>query len=249
MTEERLQKWMARAGIGSRRACEEMIRARRISVNGHIASLGDRADPAVDQILLDGEPLRLPEAPVVVALHKPPGVLCTDPPPPGARRPAARSLIGLEGRLFAVGRLDADSEGLVLYTNDGELAQRLAHPRYGHDKAYRVLVSGQPGEETLRRWQSGICLQDPPEEEVMTRPAQVLVLEPSPNGTWLQVTMREGRKRQIRRVALHLGYPVIRLIRERIGPISLGALQPGEWRLLTEQELSALQRLKRDQMA
>jgi 23S rRNA pseudouridine2605 synthase len=144
MARERLQKLMARAGLGSRRACEEIIREGRVMVNGRIATLGDGADLAVDKVHVDGVPLRLTEIPTTVALYKPMQTLSTDQPHRGDRRATARSLIPLETRLFAIGRLDADSEGLMLFTNDGDLAHRLSHPRFGHEKEYRVLVVGGP---------------------------------------------------------------------------------------------------------
>lgn len=237
---ERIQKLLARAGLGSRRACEEIIQSGRVTVNGRIPRLGERADPAADEILVDGLPLKFPETHTTVALYKPKHALSTDSPHPGDRRPTARSLISLETRLFPIGRLDAESEGLMLFSDDGELANRLSHPRYQHDKGYRVLVRGRPTEETLRRWRRGVRL-----EEGKTAPARVTVVESSEKqDTWLRITLQEGRKRQIRRVADLLGHPVQRLIRERIGPIRLGQLKPGEWRPLTEAESRALQELR-----
>jgi 23S rRNA pseudouridine2605 synthase len=240
MARERLQKLMARAGLGSRRACEEIIREGRVMVNGRIATLGDGADLAVDKVHVDGVPLRLTEIPTTVALYKPMQTLSTDQPHRGDRRATARSLIPLETRLFAIGRLDADSEGLMLFTNDGDLAHRLSHPRFGHEKEYRVLVVGRPAEEILSTWRRGVQLEDG-----MTAPAGVTVVGGEKGATWLRVIMREGRKRQIRRVAASLRHPVRRLIRVRIGPVGLGQLKPGEWRALTEAELTALSRRRR----
>jgi 23S rRNA pseudouridine2605 synthase len=239
MAEERLQKVMASAGIGSRRACEEIIRAGRVTVNGQVAELGSKADPARDEIRVDGVPLGPPEARTVVALYKPRNYLSTDAPHKGDRRRTARSLINLEIRLFPVGRLDADSEGLMLFTNDGRLAQRLSHPRYEHDKEYQVEVYGQPTDEVLEKWRSGVTL-----EEGKTAPAQVSRIRYDRGMTWLRVAMHEGWKRQIRRVASSLGYPVRRLIRTRIGPVTLGELKPGEWRPLTKAEQEALQAIR-----
>jgi 23S rRNA pseudouridine2605 synthase len=235
MARERLQKLMARAGLGSRRACEEMIRAGRVMLNGRLAALGDQADLAVDKVYVDGVPLKLTQTPTTVALYKPMQALSTDRPHRGDRRPTARSLISLETRLFAIGRLDADSEGLMLFTNDGDLAHRLSHPRFGHEKEYRVLVAGRPTEEVLGAWRRGVELEDG-----MTAPAGVTLAGGEKGSTWLRITMHEGRKRQIRRVAAALGHPVRRLIRVRIGPVQLGQLKPGEWRSLTEAELAAL---------
>lgn len=231
---------MARAGLGSRRACEEMIRAGRVMLNGRLAALGDQADLAVDKVLVDGVPLRLTEIPTTVALYKPIQTLSTDQPHLGDRRPTARSLIPLEMRLFAIGRLDADSEGLMLFTNDGDLAHRLSHPRFGHEKEYRALVAGRPSEEVLSTWRRGVPLEDG-----MTAPAGVALAGSEKGSTWLRLIMHEGRKRQIRRVAAALGHPVRRLIRVRIGPVRLGQLKPGEWRPLTETELAALRGQRR----
>ncbi len=235
MARERLQKLMARAGLGSRRTCEEMIREGRVTISGRLARLGDQADLAVDKVLVDGVPLRLTDIPTTVALYKPMQTLSTDQPHRGDRRPTARSLIPLETRLFAIGRLDADSEGLMLFTNDGDLAHRLSHPRFGHEKEYRVLVAGRPSEEVLGTWRRGIQLEDG-----MTAPAGVTVVRGEKGSTWLRLVMHEGRKRQIRRVAAALGHPVRQLIRVRIGPVQLGQLKPGEWRPLTETELASL---------
>jgi len=226
---------MARAGLGSRRACEEMIRTGRVTVNGRLAALGDKADPAGDKILVDGVPLRPAVAPITVALYKPKHVLSTDAPHKGDKRPTARSFISLEARLFPIGRLDADSEGLMLFTNDGALTNRLTHPRYGHEKEYRVLVTGRPNQEALNKWRRGVYLEDG-----KTAPVRVSVIQGDRHTTWLHVIMREGRKRQIRRVAAALGHPVRKLVRERIGPIWLDQLKPGEWRPLTKSERRAL---------
>lgn len=242
MSRERLQKLMARAGLGSRRACEEVIRQGRVTVNGKLASLGDQADPDVDQVKVDGVELRLAEIPTTVALYKPVNTLSTDRPHRGDQRPTARSLIPLETRLFAVGRLDADSEGLMLFTNDGDLAHRLSHPRFGHQKEYRVLISGRPSQETLSAWRQGVRI-----EEGVTAPARVTEIESVEGATWLRVTLHEGRKRQIRRVAAALGHRVLKLIRVRIGPIRLGRMKPGEWRPLSPAESAALAEKRRPQ--
>ena len=239
MTEERLQKLMARAGLGSRRSCEEVIRSGRVTVNGKVARLGDKADPERDRVEVDGEPLRSPPKSTVVALYKPRYVLSTDAPHPGDERATARSYVALDMRLFPIGRLDVESEGLMLFTNDGDLANRLSHPRYEHEKEYRVLIGGQPDAETLTRWRSGIELEDG-----KTAPTLVTVLRSDKRTTWLRLVMHEGRKRQIRRVAAELGHPVRKLIRERIGPVRLGRMEPGQWRYLTEQEMSALALIK-----
>lgn len=244
---ERLQKILAAAGYGSRRACETLICQGRVTLNGRLARLGDRADPAQDAICVDGVPIRVRPAHTYIALYKPAGVISTLSDERGRR--TVRDLVPLPGRLVPVGRLDADSEGLVLLTDDGALVNRLTHPRYRTTKEYHVLVAGYPGEATLSRWRHGVVLPDLDarrHDGGLTAPAQVEVLrveEEAPSGeggTWLRVVMHEGRKRQIRRVAELLGHPVRRLIRVRIGPVHLGTLQPGQWRRLTEREIEAL---------
>lgn len=233
--EERLQKMMARAGIGSRRSCEEIIRQGRVSVDGKIATLGQKADPSRQRITVDGQALNVAAPPVYVAIHKPWGVLAVSKDDRG--RTTVRDLVPVPGHLFPVGRLDATSEGLMLLTNDGGLANRLTHPRYRHTKEYRVLVKGKPSDSTLDKWERGMYL-----DGRRTAPARVKRLKQENNGVWLQLVIREGRKRQIRRVASLLGHPVQRLIRERIGSLKLGNLQPGEWRHLSNQEVQTLRR-------
>lgn len=237
--EERLQKIMARAGIASRRRCEELIREGRVLVNGQKAHQGQKADPRRDQIVVDGKPLEVGLPRTYVALHKPPGVLSNQDV--GSRGfPAARDLVSLPGRLFPVGRLDLHSEGLILLTDDGELTNLLTHPRYEHAKEYQVQVEGHPQAQTVERWRQGVLL-----DGRRTAPARVSRLRRGRNTTWLRVTLQEGRKHQIRRVAEILGHPVVRLIRVRIGPIDLGELKAGQWRQLTKQELKELSKLKR----
>lgn len=233
--EERLQKLMARAGIGSRRGCEEIIRQGRVTVDGKIAILGQKVDPSRQRIIVDGQNLGAVERPVYVAINKPWGVLAVSKDDRG--RTTVRDLVPIGGHLFPVGRLDANSEGLMLLTNDGALANRLTHPRYEHPKEYRVLVKGKPSDATLDKWERGVYL-----DGRRTAPARIKRTKQEKDGIWLQIIMHEGRKRQIRRVALMLGHPVQRLIRERIGPLNLGDLQPGEWRRLSTHELQALRR-------
>ncbi len=235
-TTERVQKILARAGFGSRRACEELIRQGRVTVNGQTARLGDQADPAADVIAVDGERVRAPQAFTYVILNKPRGVVSTVTAQRQETRPTVRDLVNLPGRLYPVGRLDAESEGLVLLTDDGNLANRLTHPRYGHTKTYRVLVNGNPTEETLAAWRRGIVL-----DGERTLPAEVKPLRVEGNNTWLQMVLREGRKRQIREMCAVMGHPVRRIIRTHIGPLALGNLRPGEWRALTPDEVQHLQ--------
>jgi 23S rRNA pseudouridine2605 synthase len=234
MTAERIQKLLARAGYGSRRSCEQLITSGRVRVNGQIAELGQKADPLADQITLDGQSISVPEAPVYVAIYKPRGVISavsSDDP-----RPTVRDLVDLPGHIFPVGRLDVDSEGLILLTNDGELANKLTHPRYGHEKEYRVLVARRPDEEQLATWRRGLVLED----GYKTAPAQVALESTSGKGAWLRVIMKEGRKRQIRETGALIGLPVVKIIRVRIGSLLLGNLRPREWRILTQQEISDL---------
>lgn len=232
--EERIQKIMARAGLGSRRACEELIAAGRVRVNGQVASLGAKADPSQDKIEVDGRPIAAGEALVYIALYKPRGVLSAASSPDS--RQTMRDLVPESGRLYPVGRLDYDSEGLILLTNDGELANKLTHPRYGHEKEYRVLIARQPDEEQLATWRRGVVLED----EYRTLPAQVRIEGLAGKGAWLRVIMREGRKRQIREVGARLGLPVVKIIRIRIGSLLLGNLKPRDWRHLTPQEVADL---------
>lgn len=238
--EERLQKILAAAGFGSRRACEELIRQGRVSVGERVAALGQKADPERDHITVDGEPVRVKKRCTYVAFHKPRGVL-SDKGDDSGRVPLARDMVPLPGHLFPAGRLDLWSEGLILFTDDGDLTYRLTHPRFEHEKEYNVLVKGEPGEASLERWQRGVFLNGQ-----RTAPAEVSVTKRGKDGTWLRVVLREGRKRQIRRVAVMLGHPVRRLVRVRIGPLRLGDLGPGEWRRLTEEEVKALQATVRE---
>ena len=232
--EDRLQKILAHAGLGSRRACEELIRQGRVTVNGEVAELGQAADPDRDRIAVDGEPVDTDKPRRYVALHKPRGVL-SDEGDGSGRRPTVLDLIPLPGHLFPVGRLDLRSEGLILLTDDGDLAYRLTHPSFEHEKEYQVLVEGEPTEETLAHWRRGVFL-----DGSITAPAEVEVTGREDGFAWLRVVLREGRKRQIRRVGAMLGHPVHRLIRVRIATLRLGNLKPREWRRLTTAEVQAL---------
>ncbi len=236
MSPERIQKILAQAGLGSRRACEEYIRAGRITVNGRIAVLGEKADRLSDRIALDGQPVSVPDTMVYVALYKPRGVISTvvaDDP-----RPTVRELVDLPGHLYPVGRLDVDSEGLVLLTNDGELANKLTHPRFEHEKEYRVLVARRPDEMQLETWRRGVVLED----GYRTAPANITFESSAGKGAWLRVILREGRKRQIRATGTQIGLPVVKIIRMRIGTLKLGSLKPREWRHLTQQEVLDLKK-------
>ncbi len=231
---ERLQKLLARAGYGSRRACEEFITAGRVRVNGGVAVLGQKADPAVDKITLDGKPIAAAETLTYIAIYKPRNVISSAEDEIG--RKTVRDLLPEAGHLYPVGRLDWDSEGLILMTNDGELTNRLTHPRFGHEKEYRVLVARRPDPEQVETWRRGVVLED----GYKTAPADVYVESGAGKGVWLRVTMGEGRKRQIREVGKLLGLPVVRIIRVRIGTLRLGNLKPGEWRHLAAGEVAEL---------
>ena len=236
MSEERIQKLLAQAGLGSRRACEEFLTEHRVTVNGALAELGAKADPDRDVIKVNGKRVQFESKRIYLALNKPIGVVTTNSDEFG--RKTVRDLISLDGHLYPVGRLDADSEGLVLLTNDGDLANALTHPRYEHEKEYRVLVEGEPTESTLKAWRRGVLL-----DGQMTAPAKVEVTGGDRGLTWVRVTMHEGRKRQIREVAGMLGHPVKYLQRVRVGPIRLMSLKVGEWRYLSASEIKLLRGL------
>jgi 23S rRNA pseudouridine2605 synthase len=234
MPQERLQKILARAGYGSRRGAEKMIADGRVRVNGQTAELGMKADPASDKITVDGQPFKGVPDLVYIALNKPRGVLSTTGGP--EKRRMVTDLVPDSDGLHLVGRLDKDSEGLMLLTNDGRLTNWLTHPRYGHEKEYRVLVAKQPDEEQLETWRRGVVLPD----GHRTLPAQVRVLRPHGKGAWLRVVLTEGRKRQIRETAGIIGLPVVQLIRVRIGTLELGNLKSGQSRQLEPAEVQAL---------
>lgn len=234
MPVERLQKILASAGFGSRRSCEQLITAGRVTVNGKIAELGSKADPQADRIAVDGAVIPAPEALVYIALYKPRNVISAVSSPDERR--TVRDLVTVPERIFPVGRLDADSEGLMLMTNDGELANRLTHPRYGHEKEYEVLVASRPDEQQLTALRQGIVLEDGHK----TAPALVFFMRTQGKGAWLRFILKEGRKRQIREMCGRLALPVVKIIRVRIGSLRLGSLNAGEWRKLTPEEVTEL---------
>ena len=230
---ERLQKIMAQAGLCSRRSAEDLLRQGRVSVNGRPASLGDRADPTTDRIEVDGRPLPAPDAPICLMLNKPRGYVTTLSDELG--RPTAAQLVADCGRrVYPVGRLDRDSEGLLLFTNDGDLAQALLHPRHEVDKVYRVWVSGQIS-DAPERLASVTELEGEP-----IRPARVEEISRDGEGALLQVTIHQGKNRQIRRMCAQVGLSVRRLQRIREGNLALGDLKPGKWRYLTDVEIKLL---------
>lgn len=226
----RLNAYLARAGIASRRGADELIRAGRVRVNGEEAGLATVVSPG-DLVEADGKAVE-PEPLTYVLLHKPAGVVTTAHDPQGRR--TVVGLVGHERRVVPVGRLDADTTGTLLLTNDGPLAHRLAHPRYEVDKVYEAEVEGRPSAEAVRRLAEGVELEDGP-----TGPAQVRRLGPS----WLELVLHEGRKRQVRRMCEAVGHPVRRLHRREYAGLTLEGLAPGEWRELREDEVKRLRAL------
>ena len=238
MALERLQKLMAAAGLCSRRRAETLLRLGLVQVNGAVAQLGDRADPSRDRISVRGEPLAARPEPLLLLLNKPIGVLCSCHDPEG--RTTVLDLLPAELRegngLHPVGRLDAESRGALLLSNQGDLTLHLTHPRYGHRKTYWVWVKGQPEAATLQRWAAGVPL-----DGQSSQPVGLKVLQRTPRATELELQMGEGRNRQIRRTATLLGHPVLDLQRRAIGPLQLGDLPEGRWRHLDRQEWQALE--------
>jgi 23S rRNA pseudouridine2605 synthase len=230
---ERLQKVLARAGLGSRRASEELIAAGRVRVNGVPAVLGRRVDVHKDTVEVDGSPIPLHPALVYYLLNKPRGMVSTAGDPQG--RPTVVELIDPGVRVWPVGRLDIASEGALLLTNDGELTLRLTHPRYEVPKSYLVEVAGAMGGRAGRALARGVELDDG-----TTRPATVEVLETGVRGSVVEITISEGRNRQVRRMMEAVGHPVRRLVRTSIGPLKLGRLKPGTARRLSAPEVQAL---------
>ena len=233
---ERLQKILAQAGYGSRRACEDFIVAGRVRVNGKIAELGQKADPAIDKISVDGKLIAAAEALVYIVLNKPRNVLSTVEAEPGDGRKTVRNLVDVPDHIYPVGRLDYESEGLVLMTNDGDLTNRLTHPRFGHEKEYKVLLAKRPDLEQINTWRRGVVLED----GYKTAPVDVRIEEMQGKGAWVRVIMKEGRKRQIRETCKQLALPVVRIVRIRIGTLRLGNLRPRQWRYLTMSEVKEL---------
>lgn len=230
---ERLQKLLARAGLGSRRVCEELIGAGRVTVNDVVAQLGERADPAVDRIALDGVPVVVRSDLVYYLLNKPRGVVTTASDPQG--RPTVVELVPAEPRVFSIGRLDAETEGLLILTNDGDLTQLISHPSHGVEKAYVAEVTGTPSRAALRSLREGVELDDGP-----TAPARASVVARHDGDAVVELVVHEGRNRLVRRMLDAVGHPVRRLVRTRIGPLRDTTLAPGAWRPLTAREVRAL---------
>ncbi len=239
---ERLQKILAHAGVASRRKAEELILEGRVRVNGKIVSqLGTKVDPERDKIQVDGETIRV-ERKTYIILHKPKGYLSDLDEERG--KPLALDLVPSRERLYAAGRLDANSEGLLLLTNDGELAHRITHPRFEHEKEYLALVEGEPSRNVLEKLQKGVWYAG----EILRADRIELAERRQRFGianrgqSWVKIVLHEGKKRQVRHLFATVEHPVLRLIRLRIGPIQLGSLPAGEWRKLNESQILQLKK-------
>lgn len=232
---ERLQKVLARVGLGSRRVCEELIGEGRVTVDGAVAELGCRVNVESARIEVDGAPVGVRPGLVYYLLNKPAGVVTTASDPHD--RPTVVDLVPDDPRVFPVGRLDAQTEGLLLLTNDGDLAHRLTHPSFGVDKEYLAEVEGRPSPAAVRRLREGVVLEDG-----RTAPARAVLVEASV----LRITIHEGRNRQVRRMCEAVGHPVARLVRTRIGPLVDRSLAPGSHRTLVAEEMQALRRAVAD---
>ena len=227
---ERLQKVLARVGYGSRRSCEDLISEGRVSVNGEVAILGRRVDVESDLVEVDGAPVGVLPGLVYYLLNKPAGVVTTADDP--ERRPTVLELVPDEPRVFSVGRLDLQTEGLLVLTNDGKFAQLLSHPSFGVEKEYLAELAGNPSPGALRRLREGVMLDD----GETTAPARVAAVSPGV----IRIVIHEGRNRQVRRMCEAIGHPVVRLVRTRIGPVTDRSLRPGDWRALSSSEVRSL---------
>ncbi|MFZ5647745.1 MAG: pseudouridine synthase [Bacillota bacterium] len=235
---ERLQKYMARHGLASRRACEEIIASGRVKVNGKtVTEMGFSVDPSRDRVVVDGRALRDPEKKIYIMLNKPRGYITSLRDPRG-RKIVTDLLDGVSERVFPVGRLDYDSEGMLLLTNDGDLAFRLTHPGHRVSKTYRVRVKGIPAVKDLENLSRGVMLDDG-----ITAPAGVSLIDEREGNALIEITITEGRNRQIRRMFEALGYEVLRLKRTKMGGLHLGELKPGQFRHLKESEVKTLKNM------
>ncbi len=239
---ERLSRFLAHAGIASRRHAEELIAAGRVQVNGiTVTEQGTRINPETDIVLVDNKPVRVASRRVYLLLHKPVSFVSTVRDPQG--RPTVLDLLPSELRalrVYPVGRLDIDTSGLLLLTNDGDFALHLTHPRYSMQKHYRALVKGCPSESLLQALCSGVTIVEDQGRNHTTAPAEVQILKKEGSNCWLSLAIHEGRKRQIRRMLAAVGHPVLELSRVGIGPLTLGDLPAGKWRYLTEDEVHSL---------
>jgi 23S rRNA pseudouridine2605 synthase len=232
----RLQKYLAECSIASRRASEKLIEEGRVTVNGELAVVGQPVDPEVDAIEFDGEPV-LADTKIYIVFNKPSGVVTTAKDTHD-RKTVLDYLDGVSARIFPVGRLDMDVTGTLLLTNDGELTNRLSHPRYQVDKMYHAWVKGHVKPADLKRLEEGVELEDGP-----TAPAQASLLKTQSNTSLIRLTIHEGRKRLVKRMCAHIGHPVNKLRRVSIGNITASDLQPGEWRYLHKEEVDYLLKL------
>ena len=234
---ERLNKFLAHAGVGSRRHCDTLIEAGRVTVDGvRVTDLGTKVDPDAHKVAVDGQPVRA-ERPVYWVVHKPPGYLCTNHDPAG--RPLARDLVPhVDQRVYTVGRLDEASEGLLLLTNDGDLAYPLMHPRFGVEKTYLVQVAGHPTRQDLQKLLEGVWLSDG-----KVKAKRVRRVKSQGESTWVRVVLNEGKNREIRRMLAKLGHKVLRLRRVAIGPVELDRLPKGKARKLSLSEITALKKV------
>ena len=237
MEKERLQKILSKQGYGSRRECEKLIADNRVKIDGKIAKLGDRGNFVEDLIEVNGCPIsKATYKKIYIALNKPRRVLSEIKKQEDKK--TVIDLVALDEYLFIIGRLDYLSEGLILLSNDGELANRLTHPRYEHEKEYHVLITNKPNQKQLKTWRSGVVLNN----GYQTLPTDLSIVNQSNHGTWLKIKMKEGKKRQIREIGKLLGLPVKRIIRTRIATLELDTLKPGEWRYLSDQEIRTLKK-------
>jgi pseudouridine synthase len=233
----KVQKILSEMGVASRRKAEELIREGRVTVNGRTVQIGDRADPSCDHIKLDGRRISLPPAKIYILVHKPKGFVTTIDDPEG-RRTVLDLLPTSNRRLFPVGRLDYDAEGILLMTDDGDLAHRLSHPSFHIPRTYQVKVKGKPTQAEILRLRQGISLEDG-----RTAPCRVGSLKETEENSWLEMVLYEGRNRQVKRMWEKLGYPVLKLKRVGFAGLSLGKLTPGEYRALRPAEVQRLKKV------
>lgn len=230
----RLNKFIAGAGVASRRGADRLIAEGRVTVNGRRAELGSEVDPKTDHVKVEGKLIHLSEDKIYLLLYKPPGFICSLKDP--GNRPLVTDLVGeyRRKRIYPVGRLDFNSEGLIILTNDGDFALEIGHPSTGPDKTYHVRVRGIPDDKTLEKMRRGIVV-----DNKKTRPAEVRLLRERKNA-WIEVTLKEGHNRQIRKMFQALGHPVVKLRRVKIGPLTISGMKPGQYRLLDKTEIDRL---------
>ena len=237
---ERLQKFLAAAGVASRRASEKLIEEGRVTVNGAVATLGMSVEMG-DEVLLDGKPVEAAQKRIVILFYKPRGVICSSSDPEG-RKTVQDFFTEIPERLYNIGRLDLNSEGLLLMTNDGDLCNRMTHPRFRVEKTYYAVCDGKLTPQQRAQLTNGVMLEDG-----MTAPARINYTTTNQKGdTGLSITIHEGRNRQIRRMLEAVGHKTLRLKREGYGPLTLGELKSGQWRYLSDKEIDALMKAARD---